>query len=164
MHLESQSQFQPPQHYSTPSITRYFDHIQNQEPIRTAVEPFAPVFGVVYFDFDNAPALERQTEPPKKKEKKPTPAPSSTPVAPAAETEEVKSQAQEKETKKEKKEKKQDAGKQEDGKKNKGGKVAPVAEDAGEPVPSMIDLRVGHIVDGGSFSSHVMGGAISFFQ
>lgn len=48
---------------------------------------------------------------------------------------------------KEKKEKKKDSGTA-DGKKAGGGKAATVAEDAGEPVPSMIDLRVGHIVDG----------------
>lgn len=60
------------------------------------------------------------------------------------------SQAQEKEkAQKDKKEKKKNAAASEEGgKKNKGGKAAPAAEDAGEPVPSMIDLRVGHIVDG----------------
>lgn len=46
---------------------------------------------------------------------------------------------------KEKKEKKKDAGAA-DGKKG-GGKAPAVAEDAGEPAPSMVDLRVGHIVD-----------------
>lgn len=49
-----------------------------------------------------------------------------------------------------KKEKKEAAAKGEEGGKKKGGAAskAAVAEDAGEPVPSMIDLRVGHIVDG----------------
>lgn len=158
--FDPKSKLQPAQYYSTPSITRYFDHIQNQKPIRAAVAPFEPVFGVVYFDFDNAPAVERKTEPPKKKEKKaaaapvqenspaaPTPA-APTPAAPTAvEAEAPPPQKQEKSQKKEKKEKK-DAGSEEGGKKNKGAKAAPAAEDAGEPVPSMIDLRVGHIVDG----------------
>lgn len=45
---------------------------------------------------------------------------------------------------KEKKEKKKDAGAA-DGK--KAAKAPAVTEDAGEPVPSMIDLRVGRIVD-----------------
>jgi len=50
---------------------------------------------------------------------------------------------------KEKKEKKKDAGA--DGKKaDVSGKVAAAAEDAGDPVPSMVDLRVGHIIDGES--------------
>ena len=54
-----------------------------------------------------------------------------------------------KKDKKEKKEKKEGAAEAGEGKKKAagGGKAAP-AEDAGEPVPSMIDLRVGHIVDG----------------
>ena len=54
-----------------------------------------------------------------------------------------------KKDKKEKKEKKEGAAEAGEGKKKVagGGKAAP-AEDAGEPVPSMIDLRVGHIVDG----------------
>ena len=53
-----------------------------------------------------------------------------------------------KKDKKEKKEKKEGAAEAGEGKKKAagGGKAAP-AEDAGEPVPSMIDLRVGHIVD-----------------
>ncbi|KAF9454784.1 nucleic acid-binding protein [Macrolepiota fuliginosa MF-IS2] len=149
------SKLQPVQYYSTPSIARYFDHIQSQEPIRTAVAPFEPVFGVVQFDFDNAPAIQRKAEPPKKKEKKAaaTPAQEAPPVvsgppAPAAsETGTPAPPAQEKTQKKEKKEKKKDVANEEGGKKNKGGKAAPVAEDAGEPVPSMVDLRVGHIVD-----------------
>lgn len=50
--------------------------------------------------------------------------------------------------KKDKKEKEKKPATDEAGKKKAGGggKNAP-AEDAGEPVPSMIDLRVGHIVD-----------------
>ncbi|KAF5360924.1 hypothetical protein D9756_004797 [Leucocoprinus leucothites] len=148
------SQLQPAQYWATPCISRYFDHIQNQEPIRTAVAPFAPVFGVVWFNFEDAPAVERRTEPSKKKEKKAaaaSPAPETTPTAstsaPAAPKASAPApEAQEKTQKKEKKEKKKDAAAEDSGKKNKGGK-APAAEEAGEPVPSMIDLRVGHIVD-----------------
>lgn len=95
------------------------------------------------FDLGNAPKAERKAEPPKKKEKKgdkaadaPAEAAKSTPAAAEGKTEGKPA--------KEKKEKKKDAG---DAK--KGGKAAAApAEDAGEPVPSMIDLRVGHIVDG----------------
>lgn len=55
---------------------------------------------------------------------------------------------------KEKKEKKKDAAAAESGGKKKEKASAPpaggkaVAEDAGEPVPSMIDMRIGHIIDG----------------
>lgn len=53
----------------------------------------------------------------------------------------------EQKAKKEKKETKKDAGEGAGKKKTAGGgNAAPV--DEGEPVPSMIDLRVGHIIDG----------------
>jgi aminoacyl tRNA synthase complex-interacting multifunctional protein 1 len=133
-------------------VTRYFDHIQNQKLIRQAVENFAAL-QLVQFDLDNAPAVEKKAEPQKKKEKKAATGPASTPalvkdaatvVPPTQES------VQKEKPQKEKKEKKKDAvAAQEGGKTNKGAKVAPAAaEDAGVPVPSMIDLRVGHIVDG----------------
>lgn len=94
------------------------------------------------FDLDNAPKAERKAEPAKKKEKKGDKAAD----APAEAAKEAPAAAEGKtegKPAKEKKEKKKDAG---DAK--KGGKAtAAPAEDAGEPVPSMIDLRVGHIVD-----------------
>ncbi|KXN88171.1 hypothetical protein AN958_07630 [Leucoagaricus sp. SymC.cos] len=149
------SQAESAQHYATPCVTRYFDHIQCHQPIRAAVAPFAPVFSLVHFDFDNAPAVERKTETKKKEKKAAAPAQESSPAAlttqapPVAEASTRAPPAQEKAQKKEKKEKKKDAAtaNEEGGKKNKGGKAVPVAEDTGEPIPSMIDLRVGHIVD-----------------
>jgi aminoacyl tRNA synthase complex-interacting multifunctional protein 1 len=93
--------------------------------------------------------LERKSEPSKKKDKvKPIdpekPGMTLKPTEPST-TEEKKAQ------KKEKKDKKPDVSPVEGTGKNKagGGKVTAVpAGEAGEPVPSMIDLRVGHIIDG----------------
>ncbi|XP_006462670.1 hypothetical protein AGABI2DRAFT_193777 [Agaricus bisporus var. bisporus H97] len=146
------SQFQPSQYYSVPSVTRYFDHIQNQKPIQEATTDSA-AFNVVHFDLNNAPTVERKVEPQKKKEKKAaTGAPSTTTAAtgtatPAQVTQE-KPQKEKSQKEKPQKEKKKDAAVvEEGGKKGKGAKGTPAAEDAGVPVPSMIDLRVGHIVD-----------------
>lgn len=66
---------------------------------------------------------------------------SSTPVSAAIDVPVPESALQEKVQKKEKKKDSREEGE----KKNKGGKVE---ETVGEPVPSMIDLRVGRIVDG----------------
>jgi len=125
---------------------------------------------LIQFNFEDAPAVERRKETFKKKEKKavvtpslesasasvpaPTvldpapaaPAPAS-PSAPSAPIPAIidapapESASQEKVQKKEKKD-----SREEGEKKNKGGKAE---ETGGEPVPSMIDLRVGRIVDGG---------------
>lgn len=104
------------------------------------------------------PKLERKADPPKKKEKVPKAAPGAAPATAAGkEPKQPKvgasdaTPAADAAPKKEKKEKKEakDKGANADGgaAKKAGGKNAPAAEDAGEPVPSMIDLRVGHIVD-----------------
>ena len=145
------SQLQPAQYYATPVITRYFDHIQTRPSVQAAAQALSPAFSTVPFDFNSAPKIERKQEPPKKKEKAPKTV--NKPVtgdniAVAANPQE---NAQEPpKEKKEKKEKKKDVAAAEDGgKKNKGGAGGKTpAEDAGEPVPSMIDLRVGHIIDG----------------
>lgn len=101
-------------------------------------------------DLEGAPKVERKAEPPKEKKKKAAatpaesgasiPAPKQGKAQPAAETaKDAESGASAgKAQKKEKKEKKP-------AEESKKGNKAP-AEDAGEPVPSMIDLRVGHIV------------------
>jgi aminoacyl tRNA synthase complex-interacting multifunctional protein 1 len=140
------SQLQPPQYYSHPALTRYFDHIQSIPTVRTTADSLAPAFSVISFDIDNAPKLERKVDQAKKKEKKADKPADATVVgvpekgkAPVAAEGKTDGKIQ-----KEKKEKKKDAGAT-DGKKP--GKTATVAEDAGEPVPSMIDLRVGHIID-----------------
>lgn len=109
-------------------------------------------------DLEAAPVLARAAEPAKKKkEPKATgSAPAATtaietaPEAPAVEPTAAESEEKPLKTqKKEKKEKKKDGAVAEGGK--KGGKQAAPAEDAGPPVPSMIDLRVGKIVDGALF-------------
>jgi aminoacyl tRNA synthase complex-interacting multifunctional protein 1 len=147
-----QSQLQSAQYYAYPALTRYFDHIQTTPSVRKCAESLAPAFSLVLFDLDNAPKPERKAEAPKKKEKK-TDNPADTSVTAAKDKEKTAAGAVEGKTDgktpKEKKEKKKDLGA--DGKKaDASKKVAPSAEDAGEPVPSMIDLRVGHIIDGKS--------------
>ncbi|KAI0632093.1 hypothetical protein C8Q77DRAFT_1123841 [Trametes polyzona] len=161
----SLSQLQPAQYYSHPAITRYFDHVQHRPSIRKAAEPLAPAFSVVEFDLSNAPHQERKAEPPKKKEKAKA-APAAEGGAPAAQpkadkadkaagkadkkakkAEEGDKAAQEapkgdKEGKAQKKEKKA-----KEPKANEGGDKKKAAEEPSEPVPSMIDLRVGRIVD-----------------
>ncbi|VDC00785.1 unnamed protein product [Peniophora sp. CBMAI 1063] len=146
------SQLQPDQYFATPAITRYFDHIQAQPSVRKSADALAPAFSTVAFDFTNAPPAVRKVPEVKKKEKKP--AEGAAPAAPAAAAKEAKAdvkkgEASKDKAPKEKKEKKEKAAAAEGGKKDKGGKAAAAApaEDAGEPVPSMIDLRVGHIID-----------------
>ncbi|RPD77832.1 nucleic acid-binding protein [Lentinus tigrinus ALCF2SS1-7] len=155
----SLSQLQPAQYYSHPAITRYFDHVQSRPSVRKAAESLAPAFSVVAFDLENAPHQERKAEPPKKKEKASAakadgdkaaaaPAPKAEKAAKAdkaaakqqkGEEGEKAAESAGKEGKAQKKEKK--------AKEPKAAEKKPAAEDAGEPVPSMIDLRVGHIVD-----------------
>ncbi len=155
-----QSQLQPAQYYSHPAVTRYFDHVQSRSSVRKAAESLAPAFSVVPFNLENAPAQERKADPPKeKKSKASTPVPDGDKVAAKAEKadkaaaktdkaakkgEEGKKAAEsgEKEGKAQKKEKKA-----KEPKEPKTAEKKPAAEDAGPPVPSMIDLRVGHIVD-----------------
>ncbi|KAH8825306.1 hypothetical protein DL96DRAFT_1670455 [Flagelloscypha sp. PMI_526] len=113
------SQSQPAQYFSHPAVTRYFDHVQSTSIVRGAASNSFPL---VNFDFTNAPKLERKADPPKKKDKAPAGDAPKEPVAAGSKP------------KKEKKEKAQPLPK------------APAADD-GPPVPSMIDLRVGKIVD-----------------
>ncbi|OCH91862.1 nucleic acid-binding protein [Obba rivulosa] len=150
------SQLQPPQYYAHPAVTRYFDHIQHRPAVRAAAAPLAPAFSIVALDLANTPALERKADPPKEKKKKAEaagpaePAPKKEKGKAAAEVKQAKEETGEKAQKKEKKEKEKKAEAAEGGKKKEkaagGGKPA-AEEAAGEPVPSMIDLRVGHIVD-----------------
>ncbi|KAI6114042.1 hypothetical protein F5141DRAFT_1187707 [Pisolithus sp. B1] len=150
------SQLQPSQYYATPAITRYFDHIQLKPSVLSAARALSPAFSLVTFDLDSAPKIERKAELPKKKEKPPKPTdqqPQGTENAENVRDTEVSKEGATKppKEKKEKKEKNKDTGAatQAEGSKKKGG-TAPAnkpAEDDGEPVPSMIDMRVGHIVD-----------------
>ena len=143
-----------------PSITRYFDHIQNRPSVRKAADSLSPAYSLVTFDLDNMPKLERKVDPPKKKEKKTTSSDTSPPEKKSSKkkeeitnetvnAEKITKDAVQKDDKKTK-EKKQpkEKGAPEGGKKSGGKNISPaVAEDASEPVPSMIDLRVGKIVD-----------------
>ncbi|KAI0801790.1 hypothetical protein BC629DRAFT_1284797 [Irpex lacteus] len=141
------SQLQPAQYYAQPALTRYFDHIQNKPAVRKSAEALSPAFSLVTFDLENAPKIERKADPPKEKKKKgdAEQASGSQPAQEGKGKKEKKEKAAGKAQKKEKKEKKPA---EEGSSSKKGGKAAPAAaEDAGEPVPSMIDLRVGHIVD-----------------
>lgn len=142
-------------------MTRYFDHIQCRPPIRASAESFGDIFKLLSFDLENAPKIERKTEPLKKKEKAlketaqaPTSAQdsvvesnkeasnSSTPVP-------VEGDKGKKKDKKDKQKAVADEPVNSKGTTGKKGNMAkPLAADEGEPVPSMIDLRVGHIVDG----------------
>ncbi|CCM01871.1 uncharacterized protein FIBRA_03942 [Fibroporia radiculosa] len=163
------SQLQAPQYFSYPALTRFFDHIQSRPQVRKAASALSPAFSVVTFDLENTPKAERKADPPKKKEKaiasNVSEEASSVPVtprvkkgkeasapAPAVEKSGKIAGGAAKVPKKEKKEKEKktqegtvDTGK----KKAAGGNSSSSAADegAGEPVPSMIDLRVGHIVD-----------------
>lgn len=154
-----QSQLQPPQYYSHPALTRYFDHIQSRPSVRKSAEKLSPAFSLVSIDFTNAPTIERKAPEPKKKDKAakaaaaaPTEAAAtgSTSKPEAVEAEQGKAPKKEKKEKEKKEGGAQPKAKDGEGKKKEkgGGKAAAPAEDAGEPVPSMIDLRVGHIVDG----------------
>ncbi|CAA7261397.1 unnamed protein product [Cyclocybe aegerita] len=142
---------QSSEYYAVPSVTRYFDHIQSAPTVRASADTLGDEFSLLPFDIDNAPKAERNAEPPKKKEKAPkapapekeTPAQTPGTATPA----EVSSSSAptDKLQKKDKKEKKKETQPEASGSKKSGGKAQ--ASDDGEPVPSMIDLRVGHIVD-----------------
>ena len=136
-------------------MTRYFDHIQCRPPIRASAKSFGDAFKLLAFDVENAPKTERKAEPPKKKEKAPKETVSASAQNSAIEsTKEASSSSipSAEEPKKDRKEKHKAVAAAEpvnskgsSGNK-KGNAVKPVVDD--EPVPSMIDLRVGHIVDG----------------
>ena len=138
-------------------MTRYFDHIQCRPSIRASAESFGDTFNLLAFDLENAPKMERKTEPPKKKEgaSKETVSASaqdsaieSTKEAPNSSTP---ASIEGKELKKDKKDKHKaviaEPVNRGGGSSNKKGNAAKLPADD-EPVPSMIDLRVGHIVDG----------------
>ncbi|KAF9565658.1 nucleic acid-binding protein [Agrocybe pediades] len=146
------AKLQASEYYALPSVTRYFDHIQTRPSVWKSAESMGDTFKVVEFSLDNAPKVERKAEPSKKKEKAPKAAPAEDSAKPAANKAESSSTPDAAGDKKVKKEKKKDGKEASAGKEaaagKKGGKAAPAAAaDEGEPVPSMIDLRVGHIVD-----------------
>ncbi|TFY83379.1 hypothetical protein EWM64_g632 [Hericium alpestre] len=145
------SQLQPAQYYAYPAVTRYFDHIQSAAPVRKSADALSPAFAPVSIDLSNAPPIER-----KEPEKKAKATPASTP-APAKEQKSEAAPAPVEKAEKAKKGKKEengaeaDAAKSKPKKEKKGGEPkkadkAAAAEESSEPIPSMIDLRVGHII------------------
>ncbi|KAG8742508.1 G4 quadruplex nucleic acid binding protein [Ceratobasidium sp. 414] len=159
-------------HYSRPSLTRYIDHIQHLTALRASST--AP--DLIDFNLDAAPKPERKAPPAKekkpkaegaaaapetkekgagKKEKKAkdaSPAPANPPAAVApsdATSAEVAAPAPtpaKGEGKKDKAPKGEGKKEKAVGDSKKGGAPA-AAADSGEPVPSMIDLRVGKIIE-----------------
>lgn len=135
-----------------PSVTRYFDHVQSESVVRQITSSLGNAFQTITLDIDNAPKYERKVEIPKKKEKAPKAAPESSKTAPAAiksDTSTTEHTASEPTEKSQQKKEKKKVAATEGGSKEKkaGGKAAAKPVDDGEPTPSMIDLRVGHIVD-----------------
>ncbi|KAF8895525.1 hypothetical protein BD779DRAFT_1500000 [Infundibulicybe gibba] len=140
-------------HHAHPSVTRYFDHIQSLPVVRGAADALGSVFAIVPFDLESAPKLERKVEVSAKKKKAATagkaaehsepPSAAAGEKQPVAETEGSGQKVQKKEKGKGKD---AAAGKKKPAPGGSGKNAAPV-EDEGEPVPSMIDLRVGRIVE-----------------
>ncbi|KAJ9095789.1 hypothetical protein QFC20_006584 [Naganishia adeliensis] len=130
------SKLEPSGYYAIPSVTRYIDHIQHLKAVNEArtILPNEP-YWLVTFDLDNMPPLERKVE--ERRKEKPTPA-ETTPVEaakPAAEGEKPQGQKKEKKPKEKKPE----------GDNKKAAKPAPPP--ATGPLPSMIDLRVGKVLE-----------------
>jgi aminoacyl tRNA synthase complex-interacting multifunctional protein 1 len=146
----------PEQYYSHPSVTRYFDHIQTRRQVRSAAALTIPPFALVSFDIESAPKPRRTVEPPKKKEKAPkvaneaatTPKTKVTALEAAPAASDAVGKKSEKKDRKEPKEKKNNGPVVESGGKKASGKSGGTANEPTAPVPSMIDLRVGHIIDG----------------
>jgi len=133
--------------YKTPSLLRWFDHVQHLIP----ESPNAPL---VQFDLENAPKIEHKTEPVVRKKKEVAAAETTEANASTSKVEEATPSTEptakkEKAGKKEKKEKEASAsgGKKEKGAGGGGGKAAAPVEPE-NPAPWMIDLRIGKIVEG----------------
>jgi aminoacyl tRNA synthase complex-interacting multifunctional protein 1 len=123
--------------------------------VRKSAEALAPAFNLVLLDFSNTPPVERKAIETKKKEKpaKPAENSASAPAGPPrnAVDSATANKAEGSEAKPVKKKGKQEAIAEKDGNKKMTSNVnatPTITEDAGSPSPSMIDLRVGHIIDG----------------
>ena len=122
--------------------------------MRKSAEALAPAFDLVPLDFSAAPPIERKALETKKKEK-PTKSVVNNATPPSTQRAAGSAVAKKAESPEAKPSKKKDIAAAKDGKKKAAdsGKATPAgagAEDAGPPIPSMIDLRVGHIIDGAS--------------
>ena len=143
-------------YYAVPAVTRYYNHVQHLQPVTEARTLLRDTpYLLVEFDLENMPPIERKMETKEKKSKK-----ESSKTSGSGEPKDVKapegakaatSEAKEVETapassaesgKKSKKEKKEKAPQATDNKKAK----APAEPTS--PVPSMIDLRVGKVLEG----------------
>jgi aminoacyl tRNA synthase complex-interacting multifunctional protein 1 len=133
------------EYYGIPAVTRYFDHVQSAPAIRSSAASLGDSYSVISFDLQDAPRLERNPEAGKKKDKsvKTTAAQHAETVA---ETYIRTSADKQPQKEKGKKKEKVDAATSSNAVATKKQGTAPT-DDNGEPVPSMIDLRVGHIVD-----------------
>jgi aminoacyl tRNA synthase complex-interacting multifunctional protein 1 len=121
--------------------------------VRKSADALAPAFDLVPLDFSNVPPVERKALETKKKEKPAKTTENSTSATPTrtAADSAAANKAEGSEAKQVKKKEKQDAAAEKDGKKkgaNSAKATSTLAEDAASPIPSMIDLRVGHIVEG----------------
>lgn len=145
-------------YYTLPAVTRYYNHIQHLQPVNEARTLLRDTpFLLVEFDLDNMPPIERKVEVKEKKPKKEgakvaenesKKAKSADKAAsPVTKTEDNPAASEEPasadQPKKQKKEKKEKAPQPTESKKGK-----PAAEPAGPPMPSMIDLRVGKVLEG----------------
>jgi len=142
----------PAQYYSHPSVTRFFDHVQTRPQVRTSAD-LSHDWPLVSFDLENTPKQTRTMEPPKKKEKASKTAPETSTTQKVVEAKpgpvDGTGSKEGKKEKKEPKEKKKETTSADAGGKKANGKSggAPAANEPATPVPSMIDLRVGHIID-----------------
>lgn len=157
-----QSKLEPSGYYAVPSVTRYFDHIQHLKAVNEArtILPNEP-YWLVNFDLDNMPPLERKVEVKEKKPKKDGAAadasagkkdkkeknPAEQTPAETNPVEEAKPAAEGEKPQGQKKEKKPKEKKPEGDK--KAAKPAPPPPTG--PLPSMIDLRVGKVLEGESY-------------
>ncbi|QRW06577.1 tRNA-binding domain protein [Ceratobasidium sp. AG-Ba] len=151
-------------HYTRPSLTRYIDHIQHLPALRAS--SVAP--DLIDFNIDAAPKPERKAPPAKekkpkaegapapdaggKKDKKAKDAAVPKPVDPPAASAPggasfAEAAAPGKKEKAPKEKGKGDTKKEKGGADAKKGSAPAAAADSGEPLPSMIDLRVGKIVE-----------------
>ena len=127
---------------SRPSVLRYFLQVQSLDPVVAAQKAMPNDFQPINIDVSSLPAPPRQVIAPVKKEKK-AKAPAADAgkaaeaAAPAAAAAAAGSEAAPEGKKKEKKEKKE-----------KAPKAQPAKAEPSAPLPSMIDMRVGKVLDG----------------
>ncbi|KAI9512416.1 nucleic acid-binding protein [Russula earlei] len=148
------AQLQSAQYHSHPALTRFFDHVQSRPSVRKSAESLAPAFDLVPLDFSTAPPVQRKALEAKKRDKPAKPSENSASTTPTKAAAAAGPAAENKVESLEgarpvKKKEKQDVS-EKDGKKKASDSAKPASsasEDAGSPIPSMIDLRVGHIVE-----------------